>query len=210
MKVYIDESGNLGLKDRYFVITALIPHNERSEKSIKNLIKRYHVKLCIPKGYDEIKASKLSFPEKQNLLNTLTKSREYTVNYIVVDKYHIAKKLFKEKNVCYNYIASHLIQRILENCQEDIHIIIDNHSTKVTSANSLCDYIKARAFGDWGFEYNIRIDFSDSKLVKGLQAVDLLSNPIYAKYNYGTDHLFNINSKNYVHKIKFPHIRFGL
>jgi len=45
MQIYIDESGNLGKKGRFFIIAALIP--ERSRR-IVNIIKRYCIKLGKP------------------------------------------------------------------------------------------------------------------------------------------------------------------
>ncbi|MFW5719668.1 MAG: DUF3800 domain-containing protein [Candidatus Dojkabacteria bacterium] len=128
---------------------------------------------------------------------------------MVVDKNHIVEKLFVEKNVFYNFVAGILIKSILEKCNEDIHIIIDNHTTKVTSANSLSDYIKALAFGEWGFRNTIRIDFMDSKAVKGLQAVDLIANPIWSKYNYNKPHLYELSTNHYRSKLLFPFTKFG-
>ncbi|MFW5719669.1 MAG: DUF3800 domain-containing protein [Candidatus Dojkabacteria bacterium] len=79
MKVYIDESGSLGQKDRYFVIAALAPHSESAEKRIKNIIRRAHANHCLPLGYAELKASKLSFPAKQKIINLISSSDQHSI-----------------------------------------------------------------------------------------------------------------------------------
>ena len=61
MELFIDESGNLGKKDRFFVIALLYPANK---KRILNIAKHFNTRMKI----EEIKGSKLSVPHKQYLI----------------------------------------------------------------------------------------------------------------------------------------------
>jgi len=77
--LFVDESGNLGTKDRYFVLVLLAPQRP---KRITNFMRKFCAKHDLP----EIKASKLSIPRKQEIFNKLCSANDYTVSYIVLDK----------------------------------------------------------------------------------------------------------------------------
>jgi len=209
--VYLDESGALNNvhKERYFVISALITENEPHRKKLKNLCKRMYVKHCIPAGLDEIHANRLNFPSKQDILKKLNALGCFHLDYIVVDKKHIKPHLFKEKNICYNYLVAQLVKKIIKIYQEPIQILLDNHTIKAGSLNSLQDYIVTEARAKWDYIHPIEVRLMDSKTCKGIQLVDVVSNSIYAKYNYNVRHLYNLNSPNYRHKVKFPYVKFG-
>lgn len=202
MKTYfIDESGDLGTKGRYFVITLFAP---QKSKRIINFMRKF----CAKNSIQEVKASQLSFPIKQLIFNKLCSANDYTVSYIVADKLNIDnKKILEDKNLCYNYLFSFLVKKTIKSTQEDITLLLDNHSTKVKSINSLADYIKIKAFTQWGFTHNLNIYYVDSRNSKVVQATDVVSNAIYAKYTYGNNHFYNklILSES----IKFPYNKFG-
>lgn len=140
--IYVDESGDLGRKgERYFVIALIAAKNQ---KRLKNIVKHF----CASNNINEIKASRLAFPEKQGLINKLCSIDDHQISYIVVDKRNIANtKLFEDKNLIYNYIFQHLIKPIIKASVTDLDIVLDNHSIKVKSANSLREYIKIKASG---------------------------------------------------------------
>ncbi len=199
--VFIDESGDLGTKDRYFIIAMLAP--QRS-KRISNFMKKFCAKHNLP----EIKGSKLSVPHKQEIFNKLCSANDYTISYIVADKWNIDnKKLFEDKNLCYNYLMSFLVKKTIRSTQEDIMILLDNHSTKVKSINSLADYIRIKAFTQWGFKHNIHVRYTDSKHSKVVQAADIIANAIYANYIYKSGHFYNMLTIS--ESIKFPYSKFG-
>ena len=90
LQIFIDESGDLGLNEGYFIIAMLVAHDP---KRLKNLIKSY----CAKNKIKEVHACKLDFTQKQELVNSLTKQVDYNVSYIVADKMMIFnKELFKE------------------------------------------------------------------------------------------------------------------
>ena len=201
MELFVDESGNLGKKDRYFVIAFVLSVNK---KRIKNFVKRF----CAKNDYDEVKASKLSFPEKQKLIMKLFKIKDNKISYITVDKYKISsQRLWNDKNILFNYLFKFLIKDIVSNTKEDINIHVDEHTIKVSSINSLQDYLRIQAYTEWGFSYNLNIIFTDSKNSKLIQVADLAANIIYARYNYNRSHLYNL--LNISESIKFPYKKFG-
>lgn len=132
IRVYIDESGCLDNKHRFFVIACLVPHSESSNKHIKNIIKKSFVKFCLNTDQSEIKASNLKFSQKQNILSNISKFADHSIYYIAVDNQKINPTLFKEKNVCYNFLTGILLKEVFKTCSDSIDIIIDNHTTKVS------------------------------------------------------------------------------
>ncbi|OGY96561.1 MAG: hypothetical protein A2122_02535 [Candidatus Liptonbacteria bacterium GWB1_49_6] len=199
---FIDESGDLGTKERYFVITLLAP---QKSKRIINFMRKF----CAKNSIQEVKASQLSFPQKQFIFNKLCSTNDYTISYIVADKLNIDnKKILEDKNLCYNYLLSFLVKKTIKSAHEDITLLLDNHSTKVKSINSLADYVKIKAFTQWGFTHNLNIRYVDSRSSKVVQATDVASNAIYAKYTYGKDHFYS--KLTISESIKFPASKFGL
>src|SRR3989344_338973 len=98
MQILIDESGNLGVEGRFFVIAALLPNNP---KRIKNIVKRSCIKFGKPNSIlDELKGSVLSFPQKQEFLGKLAKEDDFRCHYVVADKKHILQGLLKDNNLC--------------------------------------------------------------------------------------------------------------
>lgn len=98
---FVDESGDLGAKGKYFVITLLAPQNG---KRISNFMKKF----CTKNQLHEVKSSQLGFRQKQEIFNKLCSANDYTVSYIVADKINIEGKIFEDKNLCYNYLFSFL------------------------------------------------------------------------------------------------------
>ena len=103
-------------------------------------------KFCVRNKLDEIKSSKLEFREKQVIFNKLCSANDYTTSYIVADKLNLNEMIFRDKNLCYNYLFSFLVRKTIKSTNDDVTILLDNHSTKVKSINSLADYIKIKAY----------------------------------------------------------------
>lgn len=202
INVFVDESGDLGTKGRYFVIAMLVPQNS---KRIVNFMRKF----CARNKLTEVKAAELSFPQKQKIFDRLTSANDYTISYIVLDKHNLDnKKLFEDKNLCYNYLFSFLIKKTIKSTKDDISILLDNHSTKVKSINSLCDYIKIKAFTQWNYQNNLHIRYTNSQDSKIIQATDVIANTIFAYYTYGKKHFYKMLTIS--EPIEFPSNKFGL
>jgi len=201
MELFIDESGNLGPKDRYFVIALFWPSNK---KRIRNLARSF----CAKNSLDEIKAARLSFPDKQDLIIKLSSVTDNTISYIVADKRKIqSQKLWSDKNLCFNYLFMHLVRNIVSQSGEDVNMLVDEHALKVSSQNSLQDYLRIKAYTEWGFIHELNIVFTDSRQSKLVQIADLCANAIYARYNYGKSHLYGLLPIS--QSLRFPHLDFG-
>ncbi len=138
-----------------------------------------------------------------------SKKDDFHCSYIVGDKNHIYQKLLKDKNICFNYLASHLFKAILKGTNDDVQVIIDNRSVKVASKNSLQDYIKLEALTKWGFEKKITFEYQDSQMVKNLQSVHLIANVVYGRYTYNKRNLYDLIDNKFIHRIEFPQNRFN-
>lgn len=200
LKAYIDESGDLGHNEGYFIIAMLVAHDSAR---IKNFTKSF----CATHHLKEIKASKLDFPSKQFLINTLTKQQDYGVSYMIADKMMIANnQLFESNNLLFNYLFSFLVRDIIKANTDDLSFILDNRTQKVASANSLKDYITIKARTEWGFTKLLNIDYQDSKNCKAIQISDLIASVIRRKYVLGIDDFYS--RLNIVKTIKFPYKTF--
>lgn len=202
MEVFVDESGDLGRKGRFFVIALLHPHNK---KRILNIARHFNAKL----GRDEIKASRLAFSDKQELLARINQFPDHSVSYIAADKHYInSPHMLRDKNLCFNYLFAHLMRPVIAQSDEDINIILDEHSVKVGSLHSLKDYLRIKACYDWGFRGQVNVVFTDSRNSKLVQMADVIANTVYNRYVYDRMNLYEM--LNVAHSIRFPHAWFGM
>lgn len=207
MQIYIDESGNLGTGGRYFVITCLIPHDP---KRIKNLVKRCCVDFADHTGpLKELKGSRMDFTQKQDFVSRLTTRGDFFHSYIIADKTKIIPKLIADQNIFFNYLTNLLLKPIIKTAKEDIEVILDNRSVKVASGNVLRDYLKTKAFFEWGYRNDLKLCYVDSKQYKITQAVDIIANTVYQNYDRNLGHCYGILSKNLRTSMRFPHATFG-
>ncbi len=196
LKIFIDESGDLGYNENYFIIAMIASYNP---KRIKNIIKSF----CACHSLPEVHATNLSLPNKQFLINKLTKQQDYTISYIVVDKMMIKKKqLFKDNNLLFNYLISFLLKETIKSNTDDICLHLDNRTQKVASINSLKDYIRIKAYAEWNYNKNLSVCYLDSKNSKAIQMADLVANCIRRKYHWRIDDLYS--RLNIIKSIKFP------
>jgi hypothetical protein len=199
--IFIDESGDLGsASERFFVIALVIPQNK---KRLDNIVKRH----CAKNKVDEIKTSLLNFPEKQDLIKKLSSVDDHSIYYVVADKNHVQPNLFHDKNLLFNYLFQWVVKPVIKSSSGTLNIILDNHTTKVTSRNSLADYIKIKAYAEWGVTSVINIQYKDSKDCKAIQIADLVANTVYGRYVYNKTHLYKL--LNVTSSIKFPQGKFN-
>jgi len=201
MEIYIDESGNLGKSQRYFVIAMIQLLNK---KRVKNFLRQYNKKQNTP----EAKGQVMSFEDRQLILNKLLNKDDFFISYIVLDKTKIFnKKLFEDKNILFNYLCSFLFRKTIKNCPENITLYFDNRTVKVKSGNSLKDYLKTKAWTEWNFQNELEVFYLDSKSNYCIQMVDIISNTIFRKYTNNQDHFYN--QLNISESIRFPQNNFG-
>lgn len=208
MLLYCDESGTHN--NRYLVIAALIVDDHAAARRLKNAVRHSVSHLRKPGTIvDELHAVHLNTAQKEVILNKFTSRVDYRIAYLVADKHHIEPKLKAQSNLCYNYLFGHLMKRLLSGTTEDISIICDNRTVKTAARNSLPDYVKTKAYAEWGVKGTIDMWFEDSRNVKNLQAIDLIANTIYAKYNFDHDHLYRKHDAHFSERVQFPKMKFG-
>lgn len=202
LKLYIDESGNLGPQGRYFVIGGLCTEDG---KRIRNILKRH----CAGEGVDEFKNRDTSFQHRQNIVRKIKSAIDHEVAYICIDKDSIQnRKLLEDNNLMFNYAFGFLMKEIIRtHLEKDIRVTIDNRNQKVFSINSLGDYIKIKAFTDWGYRNSLEFCYCDSKDDRLIQAADLIAGTVLEKYKRNKNHLYQLLKPQY--SIKFPHQNFG-
>lgn len=210
-----DESGNLGVSGRYFVISCIDTTNA---KSLHNIMKR-KLKQAGDKFPElktlhahEIKAKDAYPCVKYHILESII-SKDVTVSYIVVDLQHIEERLLKDKNILYNFASKILISKLITKADEGktINIIFDNKTTKIASKNSLREYIIAHVVYEKGLDVNINFEYKDSDAGDAfiIQAADYIANGLYANYEYNNDIYKNIISKKQNIVQHFPYKNFG-
>lgn len=209
VEIHIDESGTLGMNSHHFVICALITRDAAAKKRIENLVQRTKALFTLPEKQAELKGSLMTVPQKQRFLNNLASVQDYSIAYLVADKKHLDPKLFAQKNLTFNFLFGVLLKSFINAYKDDLDICVDNRTVKVTSLNSLQEYIQLEALTKWSFQNTLTMNLRDSKSCDLLQAVDVVANSIFAHYNYNTSNLYNLNNGHFIRKQHFPYTKFG-
>lgn len=210
-----DESGNLGESGRYFVIACV---DTRNAKALHNIMKRKlkNAKDKFPElgtlHTNEIKAKDAYPAVKYHILECIV-SKEVTISYIVVDLKHIEKRLLKDKNILYNFASKILISRLLTANDEGttVNIIFDNKTSKISSRDSLKDYIIADILYEKELDIDIHFEYKDSDAGDAyiVQAADYVANALYSKYEYDNSIYSDIIRNSVNQKQHFPYKNFG-
>lgn len=211
--LYFDESGNLGVQDRYFVIACIITEKpkelENKMKKVLLHIKKTYINTCW-NGY-ELKASSCKPWIKEIIYDAITE-KDITISYIVADKMWIDEKLMEDKNCLYNYLISVMLNNYKHIFRGNkVNLILDNKTVKVRSQNSFEEYIKINMnyVRRLGSTISVRYQDSKSKNAYCVQAADYIANAIYSYYEYGYENYYK-KIKGKVDKFElFPNAKFG-
>lgn len=210
-----DESGNLGVSGRYFVISCI---DTKNAKSLHNVMKR-KLKQAGDKFPElktlhahEIKAKDAYPCVKYHLLECIV-SKDVTVSYIVVDLKHVEQRLLNDKNIMYNFASKILISKLITKNDEGtrINILFDNKTTKIASKNSLREYIIAHVVYEEDLDVDINFEYKDSDARDAfiIQAADYVANALYNKFEYGNDIYADIVTPVLNEIQYFPYKNFG-
>lgn len=210
-----DESGNLGMSGRYFVISCIDTTNAKTlHNTMKRKLKQAGDKFPELKSLHahEIKAKDAYPCVKHHILESII-SKEVTISYIVVDLKHTEEKLLRDKNILYNFAAKILISKLItkEDEGKNVNIIFDNKTTKIASKNSLREYIIAHIVYEEGLDVCINFEYKDSDAGDAfiIQAADYVANALYSKYEYDNDIYTNLIKDNINIVQHFPYKTFG-
>ena len=175
--VYIDESGDLGLRgSKHMVLAALIVENYKPlDRIIKNMRRNKFRRML--RNASEIKANKSSDEVRMHMLAKLNGLNDAQILYVVLEK----KKLFSEylkndKHKLYNYIAGKLAQNLkLQDAGAEIRI--DKSKGKQLLQDDFNAYFKTKLAGS-----EPKIFHSYSHGWSGLQFADLLAWSCFQKF----------------------------
>lgn len=192
MKVFIDESGDLGWtldkpnrnggSSRYITITGLVIE-ESEEKYITRFIadiyKKYNLTPNIEKKGANFTAEHASYITSQ-LHKIYSKSNSFKIISITVNKSKVFVSLRKDKNIFYNYVLGVLLKP--EIVQHDsIAIFLDKRTIKVSHGESFPDYIKTEIWGQ-GQDIAISCNFVESTNNKMIWFADWYANFIWRSH----------------------------
>lgn len=210
IRVFIDESGNLGRGGTYFVIAAALFLTNESAKRARRIMRHErkilsntnHKKELIP----EIKSCKLTFPERQRIINKLLQIPGFEV-FFFVDKKPQTLLLRKniDNNLAYNYFSRILLDEIFNRYYDDIEILFDARITAIKSTNSLADYLKISAYTRHNYYLrNIQISQGDSRHHYNLQTADLLAGTVYRAYTQSKAHFIELLKPKIISGLTYP------
>ncbi len=209
IRVFIDESGNMGRGGQYFVLAAVVCDTDKGDQRIKRIIRKEQQIIAkdrmIPE-IEEIKSSFLTFPQRQRILNKIVARTDVDLYYLVVDKNQVELLQYKKpKNLVYNYFAKLLTDKVFAKYNDNFSIIFDQRSTSVKSMHSLIDYITINAYTLFHqVENNVEVRQMDSKTSYNLQAADILAGTIYQAYVSQKRHFLELIKRNVINANEFP------
>ncbi len=206
MRIYIDESGNLGgigskisEEDPYFVLVALVAREEipirRCIKDVRQTLrKRYKVK-------SELKFKESDDPTKRRILKCIAETNN-DISYVFLRKDQpalLTPYLGVEPQVLYNDLCKQLLQRVIlsYDLKGAIEIVIDRFL-----------YGGARAKFDSylvdGLSRDVHISHLDSKQCPCLQVADFVVGAIARKYRDNDDLFYSRIQHKITVAFEFP------
>lgn len=206
-RVFIDESGNLGRGGRFFVLAAIVFLTRQAAKKASRYVHKMQKRLGA-KGSPlaELKSCRMSFVERQMLLNGLMASGDIEFYYLVVEKARVS--LLRNgypQNLIYNYFTKLLVDDIFTAHGNKTQITLDERSTKIKSANSLRDYLLIDAYANFNKKRDeIEILQADSRMVNNLQLADLIAGTVYQAYTRHQRHFLDLMGRKIRSANEFP------
>jgi hypothetical protein len=193
MKIYIDESGDLGWtldkpnryggSSKYITITGIVISREEEKyisRFIADIYKKYHLTPNIEKKGANFTPEHSSFITSQLNNKLIDKSSSFKIISITVNKAKVFDSLRKDKNIFYNYILGLLLKpEIVQH--NSAEIVLDKRTIKVSHGESFPDYIKTEIWGQ-GLDINILCEFLESTNNKMIWFADWYANFIWRKH----------------------------
>lgn len=207
LHIYIDESGDLGSGGHFFVMAAVVFLSDAANKKGSRLVRKMRRQMKV----EELKSNRMTFVERQTILNKLMDIEGVEFFYFIAEKSQV--NLLRgdySKNLIYNYFAKLLVDEIFKTYREKMQIVFDARTTKVQSMNSLKDYLLIDAYANYGKKSNeVAIDQADSRMVNNLQLADLISGTVYQAYTRDKRHFLDLIGRNVRSANEFPEASFS-
>lgn len=217
----LDESGHLHSKStgRYFVIGGILSNNSNLIKITKRF-KKANLKLKKQKNInikEELKGTDLKTKDKHFLLKEIEKVKDVKYVFVIVDKKQVQKNNLNSVNLFYNYAINILIEclynrGLIPKEIETLRVNLDNRSIKISSQNSLEDYLNIKFKIEKAplVNFDIKCKYSDSKIDYSIEIADLLCNVCWTKFNYPQTDKVSLYLNNKSFFAYFPINSFGI
>ncbi len=194
---------DIGKNGRYFVICALMLDDFQGKK-FASMVK-YIIKEKSKTGKDkELHSNQMAFNDKKFFF-TYVDPIDFNIYYLIVDKDNVHPELFKNKDICFNYMVQLMMHPLLMKTDVlNVYVTIDERNVKITSEKSLEDYLRTELLKYSLYNKQIYVRYENSRKHKNLQAVDMFANAIYAKHNYNKDYFYCYFSNKIVKSVIFP------
>lgn len=184
--VYLDESGDLGWtldkpyrsggSSRFLTIGALLVPSRRThlpKRCIKRLYEKHRWEPSEEKKWSDMtNGERTSFAEAARTLAQNNPDIQYLA--ITVRKENVQDHIRQDKNKLYNYMINLLLTHEMAK-HDHVTFVPDPRSIKVSSGNSLHDYLQTNLW----FEYNVSTRLHtlpcDSQASRNVQFADMLS-----------------------------------
>jgi len=193
MKIYIDESGDLGWtldkpnrhggSSKYITITGIIISKDEEKyisRFISDIYKKYNLTPNIEKKGANFTPEHSSYITSQIINKIICKSNSFKIISITVNKTKVFESLQKDKNIFYNYVLGLLLKPEIIQYKE-VEIVLDKRTIKVSQGQSFPDYIKTEIWGQ-GFNIDISCEFLESTKNKMIWFADWYANFIWRKH----------------------------
>jgi len=193
VKIYIDESGDLGFTEpssAYFVLAALIVHNPLAVHRCFARVRRTKLR----KKYRELPEFKFnnSGPEIKKRILSCIASADVEICYRVLRKNQVYPHLRANHQIVYNYLTGSLISNIVQRFHPDtgVEITVDK-SLNGIQRDAFDQYLVYKTMeknmaGDLSTT-EIRIDHADSRREPCIQAVDFVAGALHYYYRTNDD-----------------------
>jgi hypothetical protein len=197
VKIYIDESGDLGFGPRmtkYFVIAGLIVRDDQPIRRCFAKIRNNTVKKSI-KQLPEFKYHNSDDVTVRRVVQCVT-TTDLDIAYALLRKDEVYDRLRSHHQTVYNYLCGSLVSAIVTRYQpsEPLDIIVDK-SLNCVGQDMFNDYIVFKAMdqnrnGIAGLD-SIRIAHKDSRQEACIQAADFIAGVVHRHYRDGNEANFD-------------------
>ena len=132
----------------------------------------------------------MKLPKKREFLLGLIEYR-FNVIYITLNKANVQEHLKNQQTILFNYQAKELLVPYLKDLRQE-HVMFDQRSQRVTSTQSLFDYLKTEVLIVEQATTDLKLEWGYSHQQPGLQAVDIIASAIWQRYERDDHRLLNI------------------
>lgn len=202
MKVFIDESGDLGWtldkpnrnggSSKFLTITGIVISEEEEKyisRFIADIYKKYNLTPNIEKKGANFIPEHAAYITNQ-LNKIVAKSHSFKIILITVNKSKVFESLRKDKNIFYNYVLGLLLKpEIVQH--NSIEIVLDKRTIKVSHGESFPDYIKTEIWGQ-GLDIEISCSFIESTHNKMIWFADWFANFIWRNHEDNENSSYNL------------------